>query len=250
MIVMDKEYISETPSERHGQLIMPFYLIVDVSSSMSPDQEELSRAIAAMVEAIRTDPVVDDLVQLSIITFNHSANTVVPLSFPSDVTAPPIRASGGTNYGAAFHEYHRVYEADRARLKAQGTQVYRSCVFFLTDGEPNDQDHLETFRSLFAYNAESNQGNRAFPYFVPFGFRGASEKVIRRLSYPDFGPTKGRWFLSRSNNVADVLRSMTDVIGRTVISSGLSAGQGQPVIVPPSPAPGDRGQFGLAGDCP
>jgi uncharacterized protein YegL len=247
MTQFSTEEVSESVAT-DGQVIMPFYLIADVSASMADDVQKLSAALDELVLAIRKDPVVDDLVMLSVITFNHTARTVAPLASPSEIKLPSIHAGGGTNYGAAFHEYHRSFEQDRSRLKGQGMQVYRPCVFFLTDGAPGDSDYGNTFRSLFAYDMASKSGNRAFPYFVPFGFRSASEEVMRKLAYPDFGPTKGRWFLSRSNNVAEVLKTMAEVLGRTVISSGQSASAGAPQIVPPTPVPGSNTQFGEAGE--
>jgi von Willebrand factor type A domain len=232
-----------------GQVIMPFYLIADVSGSMRQDERELNEALADLIRAIMKDPVVDDLVMLSVITFNHAAQTVVPLSSPSEITPPVLRPSGGTSYEAAFREYDRAFAQDRAALKARGNQVYRPCVFFLTDGAPADRaTYLETFRSLFAYDPESGTGNRAFPYFVPFGFRDASAHVISTLAYPDFGTTKSRWYLSASSNVGEVLHTIADVLGRSVVGSGLSASAGRPMIVPPEPPAGSGVQFGDAGD--
>ncbi len=233
-----------------GQVIMPFYLILDVSSSMSGEEATLNSAVADLIRDIQKDPVVDDLVMLSIITFNHGARTVVPLGSPSELVLPRFSADGGTNYSAAFTEYHRVYEQDRARLRRQGVKVYRPCVFFLTDGAPGDRDYLQTFKNLFAYDPETKIGNKAFPYFVPYGFGTAPESVIRSLAYPNFGMTKGRWFMSRANSVGEVLRAMTVVLGKTVISSGVSASQGVPQIVAPTPPPGSAMQFGEAGDFP
>lgn len=231
-----------------GQLIMPFYIVCDVSSSMHGDIADLNAALAQLRADIMSSPVVDDLTMLSVITFQSSAQTVVPLDSPSAVTLPQLHAGGGTNYGAAFREYHRAFEADRARLKADGKKVYRPCVFFLTDGAPGDRDYLQTFRSLLAYDPESKQGNKAFPYVVTFGFRDAPERVMQELAYPDFGSSKGRWFVARTNKVGELLKSMTAAIGNTVISSGMSAGQGAPQIVPPTVAPTTDVQFGEAGD--
>jgi hypothetical protein len=83
---------------------------------------------------------------------------------------------------------------------------------------------------------------------VPFGIRSAPEDVMRRLAYPDFGPTRGRWFLSRSNRIGDALKAMTEVLGRSVISSGQSAAKGLPQLVPPAPTADADTQFGEAGD--
>ena len=83
---------------------------------------------------------------------------------------------------------------------------------------------------------------------MPFGFREASARVIQSLAYPDFGATKGRWFLSTSHSVREVLQTISDVLGRTVISSGLSASEGRPMLMPPVPSDGSSIQFGDAGD--
>lgn len=238
--------ISVTDAE--GQVIIPFYIICDVSGSMSGDMADLNAALAQLRTDIMNSPVVDDLTMLSVITFESSAQTVVPLAPPSQVVLPVLTAGGGTNYSAAFREFHRAFEEDRARLEASGKKVYRPCVFFLTDGAPGDTDYLQTFQSLFAYDPETKQGNPAFPYLVSFGFRDASEEVMRQLAYPDFGRFRGRWFVARSGNVSQLLTSVTSAIGNTVISSGLSAGQGRPRIVPPTVPAGQGMHFGEAGE--
>lgn len=246
------EALQESTLQEHthmqGQLVMPFYVICDASGSMSGDMAALQAGLEQLKTDIMKDPVVDDLTMLSVIAFGSKAATVVPLAPPSEITMPQLTLMGGTNYGAAFREYHRVFEEDRARLKAEGRQVYRPCVFFLTDGEPQDKDYGQTFRSLLAFDPATNQGNRAFPYVVTFGFRNAPEDVIRGLAYPDFGSTKGKWFLARSSNISELLRSMTKAIGNTVVSSGLSASAGTPQIIPPTISPQAGMQFGEAGD--
>jgi hypothetical protein len=247
----DTDTVRETTAVT-GQVIMPFYLLVDVSYSMKDDERELTAAIGDLISEISNDPVVDDLVMLSIITFNHAAQTIVPLDSPSELPIPTITTGGGTDYGKAFAEYHRVFQQDRDQLKNRGNKVYRPCVFFLTDGAPQDRDYLTTFRNLFAYDPETRTGNRAFPYFVPYGFRQAPESVVKSLAYPNFGLTKGRWFLSSSTSARDALRALTGIIGRTVISSGMSALAGSPQIVPPEPAAtgpaAANTQFGHADD--
>jgi uncharacterized protein YegL len=231
-----------------GQLIMPFYIVCDVSGSMYGDMKELNEALQKLRADIMSDPVVDDLTMLSVITFESKAQTVVPLGPPSAITLPTLTAGGGTNYGAAFREYHRAFEADRARLKSEGKKVYRPCVFFLSDGAPGDSDYLQTFRSLLGYTPDTKQGNKAFPYVVTFGFRDAPQQVMQQLAYPDFGSVKGRWFVSRTSKVGELLKSMTGAIGNTVISSGQSASTGNALIIPPTMDPAAGAQFGEAGD--
>lgn len=230
-----------------GQVVMPFYLICDVSGSMVNDMQSLNEAMAQVRQDVLSAPIVDDVALLSVITFDHEANTVVPLDAASRISLPALTARGGTEYGNAFREFHRAFEADRVRLKAEQKRIYRPCVFFLSDGEPNDRgSYLQAFKSLFAYDPATGQGNRRFPYVVSYGFRDAKKDVMASIAYPDFGETRGRWFLqSDGSGVGELLKSISHAIANTILNSGKSATQGTPQIVPPAPAAGM--QFGEAG---
>jgi uncharacterized protein YegL len=232
-----------------GQIIMPFYVVCDVSGSMARDMGELNQNLRELRDLIMANPIVDDLTMLSVITFHTTAQTVLPLAAPSEVNLPTLTVGGATNYGAAFREFIRAFDEDKKRLKAEGKKVYRPCVFFLSDGAPTDRDYLTTFRSLITYDPETATGNKAFPYVVTFGFRDAREEVMKQLAYPDFGSTRGRWFLARSNRVGELLKSMASAIGNTIISSGLSGTTGGPARIVPPTVPASAGlQFGEAGD--
>lgn len=231
-----------------GQLIMPFYLICDVSSSMRNDMDRLEAGLADLIADIAGYPVVNDVAMVSVITFASTARTVVPLSEPDAVTLPTFVAGGETNYSAAFREFHRAFEADRARLKADGTKVYRPIVFFLSDGLPTDSDYRQTFDSLLSYDPVTGTGNRAYPNVVAFGFRDAPEQIMRDLAYPDFGPRRGRWFHALTIQLADTFNTMFSIISATIIGSSESMATGRPRFVLPALPEDARFRFGEAGD--
>jgi uncharacterized protein YegL len=225
--------VSERATE--GQAVMPFYVICDVSGSMSGDMNALNTGIADLRQEIMKDPVADDLTMLSIIAFDDTARTVVPLDFPTAITLQPLKCGGLTNYTAAFQEFHRAFEADRRRLRGEGKRVFRPCVFFITDGEPTSTDHLQVFQQLFGYDPGTKQGNSAYPYVTLFGFRQATDATMKALAYPNFGEKKGRYFLARQNaSVSDLLKAMTGMIATSVLSSSQSAATGTPAFVPPA----------------
>ena len=229
-----------------GQVVMPFYLICDVSGSMWVDIPVLNAGIAALRHQIMQDPVVDDLAMLSIITFADTARTVVPLSFPTQVKVPELTSGGLTNYGPAFREFHRAFEADRVRLKSEGKKVFRPCVFFLTDGEPTDGDYEQVFASLLGYDPVTKQGNAAYPYVTAFGLREATAETMATIAYPNFGAKPGRYFLARQGvSVSDLLKQVAGVIATSVVGSAQSAGLGTPQYVPPAndAVPGMQGSF-------
>jgi uncharacterized protein YegL len=220
-----------------GQMVMPFYLICDVSYSMINDMPALNDGVQRLRRSIVAEPMVDDVAHIAVMTFSDTAKVIMPLSQMSETPVPPLSVEGGTFYGEAFRELARVIPADAAALKAQGYRVFRPCAFFLTDGEPLDGDYWETFKSALTYNGVTGAGMKQYPVFIPFGFRDAPEDVLKKLAYP---PERGRWYHIKSHDIGQVIKLILDVIMKTVVSSGQSTSTGKPALIhpPASSAPG------------
>jgi uncharacterized protein YegL len=231
---MSEERIQERARAEQGQLVMPFYLICDVSYSMSGDIGALNEGVRRLRQAIVAEPTVDDVAQVCIMTFSDRAKVVMPLTQLSERQVPTLSIEGGTYYGAAFRELARVIGDDTAKLKAQGYRVYRPCAFFLTDGEPNDGDWHQTFTGTLTYDQRTRTGMKSHPIFVPFGFRDARDDVLRQLAYP---PERGKWYHTKSADIEHALKGILDIIMNTVITSGNSVTTGQPTITQQDPDP-------------
>jgi uncharacterized protein YegL len=224
----------ERMSAEQGQLVMPFYLICDVSFSMYREMAALNEGVKRLRRAIVAEPVVDDVAQVCIMTFSDTARVIVPMGPMSESEVPELVPENATNYGAAFRALAQVIEQDSARLREQGYRVYRPCAFFLTDGLPTDSDWHRTFTSTLTYDQRTGRGMRSHPIFVPFGFRDAQEEVLGQLAYP---PGRATWYHAKSAAIEIVLKGVLDIIMKTVVSSGKSAGTGQPAIVQQAPEP-------------
>jgi uncharacterized protein YegL len=224
-----REYAAVEP----GQLIMPFYLVCDVSYSMTNDMAALNEGVQRLRRAIVSEPAVDDVAHIAVLTFSDVGKVVVPLSQMSEHGVPPLSVEGGTNYGAAFRTLAQTIAEDNASLKAQGYKVYRPCVFFLSDGEPLDPDWEATFRATLTYDPATGTGMKGHPVFVPYGFREAPEEVLRKLAYP---MGKAKWYFCESTDIGQVLKGILDIIMNTVISSGNSAASRQPAVMQQAPA--------------
>lgn len=232
---MNDERVVERGSVEQGQLVIPFYLLCDVSSSMNVIMPELRGAVSRLRRAIVAEPVVDDVAQVCIIVFSDTAEVLVPMGSMSESEIPRFTAEGGTNYGSAFRLLAHSIEQDTARLKEQGYKVYRPCAFFLTDGEPTDSDWRVTFRDTLTYDAKTGHGLKAHPIFVPLGFRDASAAVLRQLAYP---PNRGKWYHAKNTTAESALSGMLQFIMQTVIAAGRSAVTGQPTVTLEPPEPG------------
>lgn len=238
---MSEERVTEHAGVEPGQQVMPFYLVCDVSYSMSNDMVKLNDGIQRLRRAIVSEPAVDDVAHIGIISFSDSARVVLPLTQMSEHTIPALSVEGGTNYGAAFRLLAQTIAQDTASLKAQGYRVYRPCAFFMSDGEPLDLDWEQTFRATLTYDSSTGRGMKGHPVFVPFGFRDAPEHVLRKLAYP---LEKGKWYHTKSHDVEEALQGILDIIMNTVISSGRSASAGQPALIPQAPPAGSGIQHG------
>src|SRR5262245_18720111 len=88
---------------------------------------------------------------------------------------PALKPSGATMYGQAFDTLRETINNDVNNLKAQGHQVFRPTVFFLSDGQPNDSWQA-------SYLALTDPGWRPRPNILAFGFGQADASVIRQVA--------------------------------------------------------------------
>ncbi len=235
------EPIGDENANAEGQIIMPFYILCDISASMGNDMGDLNTALATLHKQLLDEPIINDLVMMSVITFNHGAHTAVNLAAPEDITLPRLSASGGTDFSPPLREFHQAFQADRARLKLEGKRVYRPCVYFLTDGEPNNDSYKQTFASLLA-----KENNPAYPYVCAFGFRDATPTTLESLAYPNFGEQNkhGRYFIAKQGQaVTDLLSAMVGVLAQSMLQSARSVPTGTPAVMMPPP----QGVNGMVG---
>jgi uncharacterized protein YegL len=238
---MNEERMSGYPSEEVGQIVMPFYLMCDVSLSMTPDMQRLNDGLQRLRRAILAEPLANDVAYIAIATFSDIAKVVMPLERMSEQQVPTLSAQSGTNYGSAFRLLAQTIAQDTAELKARGLRVYRPCVFFLTDGEPLDRDWHQTFISTLTYDSGTKVGMKGHPIFVPFGFRQAPEDVLKKLAYPQ---GKGKWYHTKSASVEQALNGMLGIIMQTVVTSSRTASSAQPAVVPLPPPPNSGIAYG------
>jgi uncharacterized protein YegL len=223
------EHITEQNDPERGSLVMPFYLVSDVSKSMTAAMPALNQTLRALWQAIVNEPVVDDVARICIMTFSDTTRVVVPLGRITETAIPTLGVELGTNYGAAFRVLAQTISYDVQGLKHEGYKVYRPCVFFLTDGMPLDEDWEATFQSTLTYDLDTRQGMKGHPIFVPFGFDQARPSILARLVYP---PDRSKWHFATEASPALALKGLLDIIQKTVINSSLTS-LTKPAFVPP-----------------
>lgn len=213
-------------SDTKGKLI-PFYLVVDVSYSMS-NHDRLKSAngiVGELVQAFELNPILSDKVRVGLIDFSDDARVVIPLDDILDLDSiPELHARGGTSYGAAFDVLRVEIERNVNELKSSGYEVHRPAVYFITDGEPTDSGWEQAFARLTTYDKATKTGFAYYPNVIPCGVGDATAAVLFKLIYP---PGKMKMFLPREGgDPAKALPAMIEVIISSVLASGMSVAQG------------------------
>ncbi|MFJ8432770.1 VWA domain-containing protein [Kitasatospora sp. NPDC094019] len=187
--------------------ILPFYAVCDESSSMTPHIDTLNDALVSLHQEISTNPTVADKTRFGLIGFSTDAHELQPLADLSDLEElPALAASGLTSFRRVFELLRRGIDRDVRELKAEGHDVYRPVVFFLSDGEPTDSDWEQPYQDLLA---------AAFrPHIIAFGIGEADRAVIARVAtFKAFMQKDG------DADVAPALREFAASLTRSIVRS-------------------------------
>jgi len=196
-----------------GLQLLPFYLVCDESGSMSGGPiDAINQSLPEMHQEIGSNPVVADKTRLCLIGFSDSASVLLPLADLSTLTSmPKLSAGGGTNYQAAFEVLKTTIDADVAKLKSDGHQVYRPAVFFLSDGHPNRNNWQAAFQDVTDQNWTSR------PNILAFGFGQADENTIRQVA------TTRAFMANGTMGPADALREFAQSLIKSIVNSATSS---------------------------
>jgi uncharacterized protein YegL len=218
----DVEVANQRGDDRH--VVLPFYLLTDVSGSMAPHIGALNKALVTFRDTLARNPILADKVQFGVIDFSDSAGTVIPLGdfSTAHLTQHTLTTRGGTNYGAAFRALRDTIEADLA-AGADRYRYFRPAVFFLTDGCPTDSAWPEAFAALTGFDKATGNGFRAYPLFVPFGIGSADATILARLVHPQ---DRSSLFMAAAGTTPEVaIEAMTKAMLTSILSSGQSVGR-------------------------
>lgn len=118
---------------------LPVYLLLDTSGSMFGEPiEAVKNGVQVLVSTLRQDPYALETAYLSIITFDSTAQQVVPLTELSTFQQPNIEANGCTALGEALALLAAKVDVEVTKTTAEVKGDWKPLVFIMTDGEPTD----------------------------------------------------------------------------------------------------------------
>ncbi|CCH32235.1 VWA domain-containing protein [Actinosynnema sp. NPDC047251] len=205
--------------------LLPFYLVIDVSLSMSGDKlDQANMIMPQVVDALADAPILSDKVRFGVIDFGSDAQVRLPLCdlLDDSVTLPSLTVRGATSYAAAFRLLRSEIESNVKQLKADGFMVHRPAVFFVSDGAPTD--HVDEWRSAFR---DLTENFPTYPNLVPCGVDQADPATLATLIHPASGPKAMQLYLmGQGQNPADAIAAIAEILISSMLASGQSMAQG------------------------
>lgn len=197
--------------------LLPVYVLVDESGSMSDHVGELNAGLASLHEALLAEPMAAAKVRFSVLGFS---DTVLVRLHLADLRAqeqlPQVVARTTTNYGAAFTALHQQIPQDVLTLKNQRYRVHRPAVFFLSDGQPSDGGTWSP-----AHRRLTDQGTfTAAPNIIACGIGEAQAATILQVATrPEYA------FVSIAGaNVGAAIAKFCTALTKSIVASGRSMG--------------------------
>ena len=120
---------------------LPVYIVLDTSGSMFGEPIEAVRnGVRFMINKLRQMPQAQENVFLSIITFNDTAQQIIPLTDLPSFQMVDIHASGLTALGEALKLVSQCIDNEVKKNTAETKGDWKPLVFILTDGMPTDDN--------------------------------------------------------------------------------------------------------------
>jgi len=114
--------------------------------------ESVKNGVQTLLSTLRQDPYALETAYLSIITFDSSADQIVPLTELASFQVPSLTASGTTSLGDALSLLAKCIDQEVQKTTPEVKGDWKPLVFLMTDGSPTD-NWQRGFESLKAVKA-------------------------------------------------------------------------------------------------
>jgi uncharacterized protein YegL len=126
--------------------------------------EAVKNGVQVMISTLRQNPQAIETAFLSVITFNSSAEQVIPLTDLASFQMVDIRASGTTSLGEALRLVAHKIDNEVTKTTPEKKGDWKPLVFIMTDGVPTDdwKSGLNEFKTRkTAFTVACGAGNGA-----------------------------------------------------------------------------------------
>jgi uncharacterized protein YegL len=163
-------------------------LVVDISGSMKGKPiDELNQGLQEFYQEILADSMVANRLEIALVTFGNSVQTVITPDLVYNVTIPTLRAYGTTPLVDGVREAIRLVDIQKNWYKQTGQPYLRPWIVLITDGAPDQGQDVEGL----AQEIGDGVAGKRFVFFA-VGVEHADMELLRTISTPQMPPAKLR----------------------------------------------------------
>lgn len=144
---------------------LPVYIVLDTSGSMNGEPiESVKNGVQMMISSLRQNPQAIETAFISIITFNTTAQQIIPLTDLASFQMVDIKASGVTALGEALQLVAQKIDTEVIKTTTEQKGDWKPLVFIMTDGIPTDDWYIglkEFLKRKTAFTVACAAGNGA-----------------------------------------------------------------------------------------
>ena len=124
-----------------GEPHLPSAILVDVSASVRPYENEVNKSLQQVISAIKSDDIAVGRVEPCVITFNSKVEIASPFGSAYYYQAPHVSCGGMTKLHEAIGKGIERIQGRRKQYRDKEILCYKPWMFIITDGEPTDDDN-------------------------------------------------------------------------------------------------------------
>ena len=152
-------------------------LVLDVSGSMRGEPiNELNNGLQDFYKEIAENETSSQRLEICIMTFNESVQTVQEPALVDNFTMPTLTAYGSTAMVDAVNEAISKVEARKQWYKNTKQPYYRPWIILMTDGEPDDGQDVYALADRIKIDTEQKKY-----VFMSIGIEDANMKTLQTL---------------------------------------------------------------------
>lgn len=159
-------------------------LVLDVSGSMAGNPiDQLNQGLSDFQKELQNDFVAAQRIEVAIVTFGSTVDTVVQPKLSADFEMPTLKTSGTTKLVDGVRMGINIAEERKKWYKSTGQTYYRPWIMLITDGEPDsEQDVLGLSNEI-----RQKVDNKGFSFYA-VGVEGYNHAKLSQICHPATPP--------------------------------------------------------------
>lgn len=159
-------------------------LVLDISGSMAGKPiEQLNQGLREFHQELQTDFVAAQRIEVAVVTFGSSVDTIVNPSLCTNFVMPTLQVSGSTRLVDGVRTAISLAEERKNWYKSTGQTYYRPWIMLITDGQPDPDQDVTGLSEEIRQKVDA----KGFSFYA-VGVEGYNHTKLTQICHPSTPP--------------------------------------------------------------